>query len=161
MADASLNGNGSAPEDEPALSLELAADDWAHVFFATYLGTGPGNLTKSAKAAGVHPKAIKRRIETDLLFADLKEQADLALLHALEEEAFRRARDGTERPIFQHGEVVGHVREVDNRLLQWLLERLAPEKYHLATLVEHVSPDTPGAFTFRLGDKPLELEAGD
>ena len=88
-------------------------------------------------------------------------QADTALTEAVEQVMMERILHGTERPIFQHGEIVAHVREVDNRLLQWWLERRAPERYHIATRVEHVSPDTPGAFVFRLGDRPLEIESGE
>jgi hypothetical protein len=154
------NGNGAGPDHPPA--LDLPPDDWAHAFFAAYISDiGLGTISKSCAHAGVHPNAVKKRLADDALFRALKQQADEALLEALEFVAFKRAKNGTQRPVFQHGEIVGHVNEVDNRLLQWLLERLAPEKYHIATRIEHVNPDTPGAFTFRLGDRAPELEAGE
>ena len=160
-------------EPEPQPELDLPEDDWAHAFFAAYTGTvrvNDGsdygslaicNRSKSAKHAGVHPKTIAYRRDHDPAFADLLQQADEALTEAVEQVAVERILNGTERPVFQHGEIVGHIRVVDNRLLQWWLERRATEKYHIATRVEHVNPDTPGAFVFRLGDKPLELEAGE
>ena len=147
---------------EPAPPLNLPADDWAHRFFEAYTGPiGLCNRSASARHAGVHPGAVKTRIERDPDFADLVAQADTALTEAVEQVMMERILHGTERPIFQHGEIVAHVREVDNRLLQWWLERRAPERYHIATRVEHVSPDTPGAFVFRLGDRPLEIESGE
>jgi hypothetical protein len=144
--------------------LDLPTDDWAHPFFHAYLGPlALGTLSKAAAHAGVHPNAVKRRLADDTLFRELKQQADTALIEALEMVAYDRAYNGVLKPIIQHGEVITHVREIDNRLLQWLLERLAPEKYHLPTRIEHVAPDSPGAFSFQLGDKPriLELDAGE
>ncbi len=156
----SENGNGPLePLAQPA--LDLPPDDWAHRFFEAYTSFAVCNLSKSAKHAGIHPRTVTWRIEHDEVFRDLKEQADQALTEAVEQVAIERILEGTERPIFNHGLVVGHVREVDNRLLQWWLERRLPERYHIATRIEHVNPDTPGAFTFRLGDKPLEIEAGE
>lgn len=141
--------------------VPLNPDDWAIPFLAAYTGDHAMNLSASAQAAGVHPRAIKKRIELDPTFADLYQQAEDALTHAAEHVAYNRAIHGTQRPIFQHGEIVGHVTDIDNRLLQWWLERRKPDTYHIATRIEHVNPDTPGAFTFRLGDKPLELAASD
>ncbi len=157
------NPNGlSHHGTEPVQGLDLPPDDWAHAFFDAYTGPiGLCNRSASARHAGVHPSTVKSRIERDETFADLVSQAESALTEAVEQVAIERILHGTERPIFQHGEIVGHVREVDNRLLQWWLERRVPERYHIATRVEHVNPDTPGAFVFRLGDKPLEIEAAD
>lgn len=151
----------SEASTELVLQLEqpLADDDWAHKFFHAYLSShGRGTISRSAKYAGVHVEAVRRRRANDAIFAALFHQADEILLEALEAESYRRAKDGTLRPIFQAGQRVGFVRDVDNRHLEWLLERLAPEKYHLPTKIELTNPagGKDRAFTFTMGDRELE-----
>lgn len=48
---------------------------------------------------------------------------------ALEAEADRRARDGTERGVYYKGERIGTVNEYSDSLLQFRLKALNPEKY--------------------------------
>lgn len=48
---------------------------------------------------------------------------------ALEDEALRRAHDGTERPVFQKGVCVGHVREYSDTLLIFMLKARRPERF--------------------------------
>ncbi len=152
---------------EPTTDLvPLAHDDWAHRFFEAYLGHTDdphtvGTITRSARHAGVHPNTVKRRLNDDLLFATLIDQANQELLEALEAEAYRRAKDGTTRPIYQAGEKVGEVQDIDNRHLEWLLERLNPEKWHLPTRIELTNPagtQDGTAFTFHMGEHTLNAQ---
>lgn len=55
---------------------------------------------------------------------------------ALEDEAHRRAFDGTEEPVFHHGNEVGAVRKYSDTLAIFLLKAHAPEKYRERTSVE-------------------------
>jgi hypothetical protein len=149
------------PDISPAGKLDFPDDDWAHRFFEAYTGPiGLCNRAASARHAGIHVRSVVRRIEADEVFADLVAQAEAALTEAVEQVMMERILHGTERPVFQHGAIVGYVREVDNSLLRFWLERRVPEKYHIATRVEHVNPDTPGAWRFELGDKPSTIELG-
>ena len=48
---------------------------------------------------------------------------------ALEDEAHRRAFDGTEEPVFHQGQECGSVRKYSDTLAIFLLKAHAPEKY--------------------------------
>ncbi|MBX6773030.1 MAG: hypothetical protein IRY83_14975 [Chloroflexi bacterium] len=50
-------------------------------------------------------------------------------MDALEAEAWRRAVDGVERPVYQNGQRVGAVREYSDTLLIFLLKGGRPQKY--------------------------------
>jgi len=56
----------------------------------------------------------------------------------LEEEAMRRAVTGVQRPVFQGGRLVGHVRDYSDTLLIFLLKGAKPQKYAERTKNEHV-----------------------
>ena len=61
-----------------------------------------------------------------------KQTADI-----LEDEAWRRAVEGVDKPVYQGGELVGTVREYSDSLMTWLLRGLRPERYR-----EHVDVTT-------------------
>jgi len=95
-----------------------------------------GNITRSAELAG-----IDRRTHYDWLaadpayeraFLDAREQA----ADRLEEEARRRAVEGTVKPVFYKGREVGGIREYSDTLLIFLLKGVRPEKY-----AEHTKQD--------------------
>ena len=58
----------------------------------------------------------------------------------LEDEALRRARDGTDKPIYQGGKKVGSVREYSDTLLIFLLKARNPAKYR-ERIDAHVTGD--------------------
>ena len=60
---------------------------------------------------------------------------------ALEDEAIRRAHEGTLKPIYQGGKKVGTVREYSDTLLIFLLKGLAPERYKDRVHNEHTGKD--------------------
>lgn len=149
---------------QEALHLLNDPDDWAHAFFTAYTGPiGYGTLNASFRHAGITRQNYRTRLENDTVFALLKTEADNELRDAVRHELMNRALNGTQRPIFQRGHLVGHVREVDNRLLMWLAERLIPEEYHLATKFELTGDNAPGAFKFAMGEviEQNALEEGD
>jgi hypothetical protein len=66
----------------------------------------------------------------------------------LEDEARRRAVDGVDEPIFQKGELAGHVRRYSDNLLMFLLRGRRPALYRESAAVElnapisvHIEPD--------------------
>jgi hypothetical protein len=148
----------SAPEPEqPTL---LAEDDWAWAFFKSYTETHLGNITQAHRAAKVSYDVYYVRRQKDLTFRALCDEAERAILDAVLQVTLEEAINGVERPIFQRGEIVGHARETDNRLRQWLLERLDPARFHLPSVVELSSGGTDGTvISFQLGEAPLEIEA--
>lgn len=133
-------------------------DDWAPRFLEAYASkTAYGNISKAAKQCGIHLRTVQARLTNDTDFRAMIVDADLQLDEALEYVAYDHATNGTTRPLIQHGEIITTVQEFDHKLLQFLLERRMPAKYHLPTRIEHTNPNTPGAFTFQMGETPLEL----
>jgi len=64
---------------------------------------------------------------------------------ALEDEAIRRAHDGTMKPVFHGGKKVGEVREYSDKLLIFLLKGCKPEKYAVRRKFKHSGAvDHPG-----------------
>jgi len=47
----------------------------------------------------------------------------------LEQEAWRRARDGVAEPVYQHGKQIGTIQRYSDNLLMFLLRARAPERY--------------------------------
>lgn len=56
-------------------------------------------------------------------------QADLQATEVLEQEAWRRAREGIAEPVYQHGKEVGTIQRYSDQLLMFLLRARAPERY--------------------------------
>lgn len=88
-----------------------------------------GHIGKAAELAGCTRHAVKYWRNNDEAFATAFDEAGEEAIDALEAEARRRAVDGTEEPVFQKGELVGHVRKYSDVLLMFLLNGNRPEKY--------------------------------
>jgi hypothetical protein len=67
--------------------------------------------------------------QRDPEFARQVELARSVGASVLEDEAMRRGLQGVEKPVFQGGKLVGHVREFSDTLLLALLRAHLPEKY--------------------------------
>lgn len=77
----------------------------------------------------------------------------------LEEEAWRRAREGTEEPVFYQGEQVGVVRRFSDTLMLELLRSRRPEKYRQRQETRHAGDARPLSSedleaARRLGERP-------
>jgi hypothetical protein len=57
------------------------------------------------------------------------EAARIEAADLLEDEAFRRAHQGIDKPVFQGKELVGVIREYSDTLLIFLLKGCRPDKY--------------------------------
>ncbi len=79
--------------------------------------------------------------ETDAAFHAAWDDALDAGVEVLEQEAYRRAVQGTDRPIFQGGDLVGTVREYSDTLLIFLLKAKRPGVYREHYRHEHVGAD--------------------
>lgn len=147
----------------PALE-QLPPDDWAHRYFAAYMSPiGLAVQTRAYIHAGVSRDVFRDRKRNDGIFNVIHEAADDAIREAFEYVLHDRIMNGTIRPIYQKGRLVGFAREVDNSLLKWALERLMPDKYHLPARVELSGVHHPGDFKFAIGPPVVqgELAAGD
>ena len=87
------------------------------------------SVTAAANLVGVNRCTPYGWREADPEFAKAWEIALDAGTDLLEDEAWRRACCGTERPVFQTGALVGTTREYSDLLLIFLLKGRRPEKF--------------------------------
>lgn len=88
-----------------------------------------GNVREACKAAEIDNKTAYNKRKVDREFAsDWQDALDTAA-DVLEKEAWRRAHDGTEEPVFYKGDVCGTVRKYSDLLLIFMLKGIRPEKY--------------------------------
>jgi hypothetical protein len=87
------------------------------------------NVTRASALVGVTPRCAYLWRQADEAFAAAWAEAVELGTNALEDEAVRRAFEGTERPVFQGGRLVGHERIFSDNLLALLLKARRPEAY--------------------------------
>lgn len=73
----------------------------------------------------------------------------------MEDEAFRRAVNGTEKPVYQGKELVGHVREYSDTLMIFMLKARRPEKFK-----DRVASEISGGLTVKDERSPEEIREG-
>lgn len=100
---------------------------WVKAFITSL--SNCGNVRQACKDVGIDPKTAYRKREKDSKFklewaGALDEAADV-----LEQEAWRRAHDGVEDPVYYKGDVCGTVRKYSDLLLMFLLKGMRPEKF--------------------------------
>lgn len=88
-----------------------------------------GNLTTAATAARISRVTVYEWQEHEPEFALACQQASVQATEVLEQEAWRRAREGIAEPVFQHGKEVGTIQRYSDQLLMFLLRARAPERY--------------------------------
>jgi hypothetical protein len=74
---------------------------------------------------------------------------------ALEDEAIRRAYHGTDKPVYQGKELVGHIREYSDTLMIFMLKARRPEKFKERTTTEITGKLTLGDLV-TLAHKPKQ-----
>lgn len=94
-----------------------------------------GILSTAARAAGVSRRCVYLWQEKDEQFVLAFRQAEIEATERLEQELFRRAVEGVEKPVYQNGKLVGHLREFSDTLLIFSLKARAPQKYRENRLV--------------------------
>lgn len=88
-----------------------------------------GNVSDAATAAGIRRQLAYDWRKDDAEFAAAWEEALDEAADTMEREAFRRAVDGVEEPVYHQGVEVGAVRKYSDTLLIFLLKATRPEKY--------------------------------
>lgn len=96
--------------------------------FLDYLRDG-WSITASAGKISVSRQAVYALKLADDEFAKEWQDAYESGTDVYEDEAKRRAIEGTEKPVFYQGEIVGHIREYSDTLLIVALKARRPEKY--------------------------------
>lgn len=87
------------------------------------------NITKACELSGLGRTSAYEWREDDPEFAADWQKALEVAADLLEDEAVRRAKEGTDKPVFQGGQLVGHVREYSDTLMIFLLKGAKPKKY--------------------------------
>lgn len=98
------------------------------------------NVSASAAAAGVDRATAYRWRDADPVFAAAWDSAVDVAVDSLEAEAWRRAHEGWDEPVFQRGEEVGVVRRYSDTLMVTLLKGHRPERYKDRTSTELSGP---------------------
>lgn len=96
-----------------------------------------GNVSDACKQADINRGTAYARREAEPEFDRLWKEAEKQASDSLEEEAWKRATEGTDKPIFYKGEKVGAVTEFSDALLMFLLKGNKPEKFKERTETEH------------------------
>jgi hypothetical protein len=96
-------------------------------------------VTEAAQIAGIDRKTHNNWLKADSDYKDAFETvAKEAAGDRLEKEAWRRAVDGWEEPVFHQGRQVSTIRKFDSTLLIFLLKGTRPEKFR--DRFEHSGP---------------------
>jgi predicted DNA-binding protein YlxM (UPF0122 family) len=99
------------------------------------------SVSRAARAAKVPRSTVYEWLKNDPEFKANYEEAIKVAIDVLQDEAIRRAHEGTVRPVYQGGKKVGSIREYSDTLLIFLLKGLAPETYKDRFQHEHGGKD--------------------
>jgi hypothetical protein len=91
----------------------------------------------AARRCRVSRSAAYKHREADEEFARAWKEAEQAGTEVMEEEARRRAVDGTLKPVYQQGVKVGTIREYSDTLMIFLLKGRKPETYRDNATLKH------------------------
>jgi hypothetical protein len=88
-----------------------------------------GNVYKCSVALNVSRSDLYRYRNADPEFREAWDAAKEAAVELLEDEGWRRAFDGIEKPVFYKGEICGYVQDYSDTLLMHRLNAERPDKY--------------------------------
>lgn len=114
-----------------------------------------GTITHAAEAAKVDRQRHYGWMDTDPAYPALFAEAGIKAKEAMVREARRRAIEGTVKPVYQGGKLVGTIQEYSDTLLIFLMKGAMPETYRERV---DVTLDVRRVIE-RLTDDPLEREA--
>lgn len=109
-------------------------------FCAALVASG-GNVSRACQAIDVARITAYDWRSADPEFAAAWDKAKSIGLDSLEDEATRRAYEGTDKPVFYQGVQCGTIREYSDTLTIFLLKGGKPEKYRDNARFEHTGPD--------------------
>lgn len=110
-----------------------------------------GGITRAAETAKIAESSLLNHRKKDIAFDKAVLRSIKRFGEHLEKEAYRRAVEGVKRPVYYKGEVVGHILEFSDRMLELLLKKNIPD------FREKVSVDA----TIRGGVLVVNAEAKD
>lgn len=97
---------------------------FTHRVRGTFLETlsQTANVREAAEAAGLSRRTAYDHWEADPAFAAARDEVIGDAVDRLEREAFRRAVEGWDEPVYYQGQQVGSVRKYSDRMLELLLK---------------------------------------
>lgn len=87
------------------------------------------SITRACKLSKVGRRTVYDWINADPDFVKELEESKRIAIDALQDEAVRRAFEGTIKPVYQGGKKVGKIREYSDTLMVLLLKGNMPDKY--------------------------------
>lgn len=109
------------------MSATPEKEHWQDIFLRTLAETG--NVKRACRAAKVDRSTAYRLRKANLGFQDAWDEAMEIAVGLLEDEAWRRAREGVLEPVYYKGDKVGSLRKYSDTLLIFLLKAHNPAKY--------------------------------
>lgn len=107
--------------------LHIMLRVWKKSFLAALEETG--SVKEATEACTVSKVTVYAHRRDDPTFAKEWEEALDRAADALEDEARKRAIEGTQEPVFHKGEIVGYVAKKSDVLLMFLLKGIRPQKW--------------------------------
>jgi hypothetical protein len=95
------------------------------------------NVSEACRTANIGRTTAYEWREADPSFAAAWKDAEEAAADKLEREAWRRAVEGTDKPVTFQGVITATYKEYSDRMLEILLKAHRPEKFVEKSKVEH------------------------
>lgn len=112
------------------------------------------NVSRAAESLGIERCSFYVERKRNEKFKTAWDEARAIGISKLEEEAWRRAYDGVDEPVFYMGSVCGHVRKYSDTLLMFMLNGEMPHKYRRNVTAEvtgkNGAPLAPAAFDLKI-----------
>jgi hypothetical protein len=96
-----------------------------------------GNVSWACRETKVGRRTVYDWREKDEQFAAAYGVAEIEATETMEQEAYRRAVNGTAEPVFHQGKKIATVQKYSDTLLIFMLKSRAPEKYRENVHVDH------------------------
>lgn len=108
-------------------ALMIAEKRWQPVFIEALRELG--HVGKACQVAGISRQTAYLHRRNEPQFAADWDTAIDDAAYSLEDEAWRRARDGVDEPIVSQGMIIGTQKKFSDTLLIFLLKGIRPDKY--------------------------------
>lgn len=117
----------AATKTKRSETSETAKRDWHQTFIEGFEDSGLVN--EACRLAGIGRATAYRHRQADEDFALAWHDAEEKLVDQMEREAYRRAAEGVDEPIFYKGQEIATVKKYSDTLLIFLLKARKPEVF--------------------------------
>lgn len=140
MASLGYTGGGSVGRDRRMTTRtpkkgSTVPENWQALFLVSLAAYG--NVTAACRKARVSRNTAYEARKADADFTTAWDEALTLGTAGLEDEARRRAFEGTSKPVYQGGVLVGKIQEYSDTLLIFLLKAHKPEVYRETINQQH------------------------